>query len=651
MSLPDAKQRLDPPGLHWEAGETPASARFGDVYYSRDGGLAEKSHVFLGGSGLPDAWRGREYFTVCELGFGTGLNFLLTWRLWEQTGAPGAVLHYLAAEAHPLTPDDLGRCLAVWPELTPQAEALMRVYPEPQAGYQRLHPAPGVVLTLLCGDAQAMLRAGEAPIDAWYLDGFAPAKNPAMWTDAVFREMARLSRGPATTVATYTAAGHVQRGLADAGFTVELVEGFGRKREIIRARYAGKPHAPTEPWFAPAPALKAGRAAIVGGGIAGAAVAAALTQRGWKATIVERRGSLAAEASGTPSGVVMPRLTAGPASDGRIHAGAWRYAVQRWTGCSFYSPCGVLQLATGETEDRRQALVVENGLLPDTAARRVEPEAATKIAGLGLPYNALHFPNGGCVDTHALCTAWAADAEVIFGRHVSAVRREGDTWALADSDGVICTADVVIFANGDAHAFRDELPLTARRGQITRVAATAASAALRCVLAYGGTLTPARNAAHHVGGTFDWVKDGAPGAGLDDADDGRNLAALGSVLPELASGFESVGDSWASVRWTSPDHLPVVGPLPDREAFARDYAPLRHGQHWVDYPPATYESGRFVMAGFGSHGLVLAPLAAELLACHITGEPWPLERDLVAALHPVRFLVRDLKRRDLKRPK
>ncbi len=645
MSLPDAKQRLDAPALHWEADETPASARFGDVYYSRDGGLAEKSRVFLGGSGLPDAWCGRERFTVCELGFGTGLNFLLTWRLWAQTAAPGAVLHYLAVEGHPLTRRELGRCLAAWPELALQAAALAQVYPEPQAGFHRLHPAPGVVLTLLCGDAARMLQEAQAPIDAWYLDGFAPAKNPAMWSEEIFREMARLSRGPATTVATYTAAGSVRRGLVAAGFSVEVEEGFGRKREMIRARYAGGTHAIAEPWFAQGPAMMAGQAAIIGGGIAGTAVAAALARRGWQTTIVERRGSLAAEASGTPSGVVMPRLTAGPAIDGRIHAGAWRYAVQSWSGRPFYNPCGVLQLATDEAEDRRQALVVEGGLLPDVAVQRLESSAATNVAGCPLPYNALHFPGGGCVDTGALCTALAADAGLIFGRHVSAVRRHGDAWALMDADSVICTADVVIFANGRGpESLGGGLPLTARRGQITRVAGTDASAALRCVLAYGGTLTPAQGGAHHVGATFDCMKDGMQADARDTADDDRNLAALRNVLPELASGFESVGDSWAGVRWTSPDHLPVVGPLPDREAFVRDYAPLRHGQHWVNYPPATYESGRFIMAGFGSHGLVLAPLAAELLACHVTGEPWPLERDLAAALHPARFLIRDLKR-------
>ena len=167
MSGPQAKQRLDSPGLVWEAGETPASAVFGDVYYSRGAGLAEKRHVFLDGNGLPEAWRGRARFTICELGFGTGLNFLATWRLWAETRDTGAVLHYLAVEGHPLTSAELGQCLAAWPELAPEREALLRVYAAPQPGFQRLHPAPGIVLTLLCGEAHAMLAALETPVNAW----------------------------------------------------------------------------------------------------------------------------------------------------------------------------------------------------------------------------------------------------------------------------------------------------------------------------------------------------------------------------------------------------------------------------------------------------------------------------------------------------
>lgn len=640
---PSGAKGVTPAGLSWDGG-TPASQRFGDVYYSRGEGLAEKRHVFLAGCGLPEAWRGRASFTICELGFGTGLTFLATARLWAETAAPDARLNYLAVEAHPLAPDELRRGLAPWPELSAEAEALLRTYPPPSPGFHRLRLA-GITLTLLCGDAAAMLSQTEASVDAWYLDGFAPSKNPGMWSAAVFHEMARLSR-PAARLATYTAAGQVRRGLQDAGFAVELAGGFGRKRDMIRARYAGAALKSPEPWFAPAAPMTSGRAAIVGGGIAGAAAAGALMRRGWACTLIEQRAEFACGASGTPAGVAMPRLTAGPSLDGRIHAGAWRYAVKSWAGRAFYTPCGVLQLATDAGEEERLRVIAESGTLAAESVVLLSPGAASARAGAALPFPALLFSEGGRIDTKSYCGAETEGAEILLGRKVTELERAGGRWRLVEKQDAICDADVVIFANaGGAAAFPQSawLPLVARQGQITAAAASPGSAQLRSVLAYGGTITPAREGLHHVGATFNPPVPGAAEDEVSDGDDARNIAQLAQVLPDLARGLMP-GASWAGVRWSLPDHLPVVGPLADVAAFARDYAPLRHGQHWVDYPPARYEAGLYVMAGFGSHGLALAPLCAELLACHITGEPWPLERDLAAALHPSRFLLRDLKR-------
>lgn len=641
---PSGAKGVTPAALSWDDG-TPASQRFGDIYYSRGEGLAEKRHVFLAGCGLPEAWRGRASFTICELGFGTGLTFLATARLWAETAAPDARLNYLAVEGHPLAPEDLRSSLAPWSELSAEAEALLRIYPPPCPGFHRLHLGREITLTLLCGDAAAMLSQTVASVDAWYLDGFAPNKNPGMWSTAVFHEIARLSQ-PAAHLATYTAAGQVRRGLQDAGFAVQLGDGFGRKRDMIRARYAGTALKSSEPWFAPAAPVARGRAAIVGGGIAGTAAAAALMRRGWSCTLIEQHTDLACGASGTPAGVAMPRLTAGPSLDGRIHAGAWGYAVKSWAGRAFYTPCGVLQLARDVGEEKRLRVIAESGSLDSHSLTFLSPGAASATAGTTLPFPALLFSDGGCIDTKAYCAAEAEGAEIRFGRKVTALEHAGSRWRLMESRDAICEADVVVFANAGAAAGFPQgawLPLVARQGQITAAAASPGSAQLRCALAYGGTITPAREGLHHVGATFNPPVPGGAEGEVSDSDDARNIAQLAEVLPDLARDLTPAA-SWAGVRWSLPDHLPVVGPLADAAAFARDYAPLRHGQHWVEYPPASYEAGLYVMAGFGSHGLALAPLCAELLACHITGEPWPLERDLVAALHPSRFLLRDLKR-------
>ena len=215
------------------------SPLYEDLYASAAGGLAETRHVFLGGNGLPERWRGRRRFVIVETGFGAGLNFLATWAAWRESAPSGARLHYLSAEKHPFSANDLAHVTAAWPELADLAGELQRQYPPVVPGFHRLHFDAGrVTVTLLFGDALEMLRQVDARADAFYLDGFAPAKNPEMWTREVFGELARLARSDAT-LATYTVAGVVRAGLVSAGFSVERREGFGRKREMLVARYAG----------------------------------------------------------------------------------------------------------------------------------------------------------------------------------------------------------------------------------------------------------------------------------------------------------------------------------------------------------------------------------------------------------------------------
>ncbi|MGZ6243955.1 MAG: bifunctional tRNA (5-methylaminomethyl-2-thiouridine)(34)-methyltransferase MnmD/FAD-dependent 5-carboxymethylaminomethyl-2-thiouridine(34) oxidoreductase MnmC [Candidatus Binataceae bacterium] len=648
--------RLAAPGVRWDGDGVAASGRFGDVYFSRDGGLAEKRHVFLGGCGLPAAWAGRAQYCVGELGFGTGLNFLATWQAWARNGPPSGVLHYLAVEGYPLGTGELATCARLWPELGPYAAALAQVYPEPQAGFHRLFPTlgpgaqPRIVLTLLMGDVEAMLRGLEARVDAWYLDGFSPERNPAMWTPGVFDAIARLSQSGAR-VATYTATGAVRRGLADAGFTVARSAGFGRKREMLSGRFAARLRSnDAEPWFAAAAPVTHGHAAIIGGGIAGAAAAQALRRRGFATTIVERHTVLAEEASGNAAAIAMPRLTAGAAVDGDFYALAWPFAQRNWTeagASAFAQRCGLLQLAVDFAEAARQATIAETGALPSALLRAVTAGEASALAGCDVPYAALHFPHGGVLAPRRYCARAAEGSTVITNTAVADLRTDGDRWRVIGRDGEVVTADVVVLANaGEARAFAPDLPLIARRGQITAAPPTPHSRDLRAVLSYGAGITPLIDGRHYVGATFAPARGDASDVAPRAEDDAKNLAALGRVMPELVEGMDlSALTGRAAVRWSTPDHLAIAGPLPDIEAYRADYEGLHHGRHWVRYPWARYRRGLFALTGLGAYGLVTAPLAAELLACSITGEPQPLPRPLVHALHPARFLVRSLKRR------
>lgn len=246
--------------LLWDANGQPVSREFGDVYFSRVDGLAETRHVFLQHNQLAErfgALTAKQHFIIGETGFGTGLNFLACWQLWQASASPEAHLHYISVEKYPLQRADLSQALALWPELAPFGQALLAAYPPlPAGGFVRLNFGR-VCLTLIVdeatsGLAQLYLQAtagsqvaaqldrqqlhwGGRPwaVDAWFLDGFAPAKNPQMWTAELFLTLARLSK-PGTTFATFTAAARVKQGLAAAGFHWQKVAGFGRKRHMVK---------------------------------------------------------------------------------------------------------------------------------------------------------------------------------------------------------------------------------------------------------------------------------------------------------------------------------------------------------------------------------------------------------------------------------
>ncbi len=209
----------------------PRSKQFDDVYFSAENGLAETRHVFLDGNGLPDAWAGKDHFTIFETGFGTGLNFLAVWKLFEEGAAQGQTLRFVSVEKFPLGKKDIGEALKNWGELDQFRECLVEVYPDDPSGVFLADVNKRVSVEVHFGDANDVMPALEMDVDAWFLDGFKPSSNPEMWSEAVFAAMGRMSHA-GSSFATFTSAGFVRRGLEAAGFDVRKVPGYGRKREM-----------------------------------------------------------------------------------------------------------------------------------------------------------------------------------------------------------------------------------------------------------------------------------------------------------------------------------------------------------------------------------------------------------------------------------
>ena len=587
------------------------SESYGDTYWSLDGGLDETRHVFLSGNDLPARWQARNRFTILETGFGTGLNFLCAWRSFRETAPAGTRLHYLSVDKHPFRREDLQRLHGQWPELAPLGAELIERYPPLIPGFHRLHLDGGrVALTLLWGEAADMLAQVEARVDAFFLDGFAPSRNPDMWSAALFAQLGRLA-APGATFATYSAAGKVSRGMTAAGFAVEKQAGFGRKREMLRGRFGDTTL--SEP-------VTDRRAMVIGGGIAGCLVAERLAARGWRIDLIERRDGLARETSGNPAGVLQPV----PSADGnrlsRLTLAGFHYALRRLQEFSsdpklIWQQCGVLRLARDDKQIERQRRIAESGLLPPEVLRWVDVEEASQLAGWRVPAPGWWFPQGGWVHPPALCDAVLRVAgnavRLHTQREAADLVRVGNAWRAIDASGnVIAEAPVAILANGHLarrFAVSSALPLRPVRGQITCIPAEPGRA-IKTVVSREGYVTPATSfGVHVVGATYE---EGSTDDLAREEDHRANLERLKHLLPDFAATVDTarVGGR-AGIRTVGPDRLPLVGAIPGAENL-------------------------FGLLGLGSRGLVYAPLCAELLACAIEDEPLPVERDLAAGLAP-----------------
>ena len=612
--------------LDWDA-EAPRSVFFSDIYFSGEG-AAESRHVFAEGNGLPARFAAADRFVIGELGFGTGLNILVASDLWRRTEKrPGARLDFLSFEKYPLAKDDLRRAHAAWPQFAPLSRTLIDALPPPIAGAHRLRLDHDVTLTLCLGEARTMLSSMEAAVDAWFLDGFAPAKNPDMWTPEIFAEIARLSK-PGASASTFTVAGDVRRALQGAGFAIEKRPGFGRKREMLTARLQDAPSsAQRTPWFANVdlkPLAPGARAAIIGGGVAGASLAHELGQAGIDATIFAPEG-LADGASGNPAGLVMPRLDLSDGGGARFFRAAYIATLslidrlQRESGEVFFNPCGVHLKATDDEARARRRKIMDAALLPENFIDARE--------------DGLFFPQAGVVDPARFCQALAAGAEIVAATAETIVSESGGV-RIQSSDGARRAFDAVFIANGrDALKFvaARSLPLSGVMGQVDHFRSAPAPA---FATAFGPYAAPAPSGGLVIGATYEKI-DACATPRTSARATNENIAALGAALDAAAS------EPRASVRCQTPDRLPVAGPLPDWNFYGAAYDDLRLGKA-RDYPPGAVQPGLFILSGLGSRGLVTAPYAAALMIAEAGLAPF--ERDIAEAIHPARFFIRDLKR-------
>ncbi|NLR74746.1 bifunctional tRNA (5-methylaminomethyl-2-thiouridine)(34)-methyltransferase MnmD/FAD-dependent 5-carboxymethylaminomethyl-2-thiouridine(34) oxidoreductase MnmC [Leeia aquatica] len=644
------------PPLEWHDGQ-PYSSQYGDVYFSRDSGLDETRHVFLQHNQLAERWShlpSGAHFVIGETGFGTGLNLLAAWQLWRQVAPTDAHLHFVSGEAWPLSLAELQQAHAAWPELAELAATLHAVWHDLAPGFHRLHLDAHVSLTLLIGDINQTLPELEAQVDAWFLDGFSPARNPEMWNPALYAQLARLA-APACTLATFTSAGHVRRGLQEAGFEVARAPGHGRKREMLAGQrlQPGSQHALQH--YRPVSGTPR-EAIVLGGGMAGCAAAWSLARRGWRVTLLEQHPGLAQEASGNAAGVLYARLAPKMGPLAQLILAGLQYSQRimapllGWDG-ERASRCGVLQLAFDVDEaERIQQLAALD--LPTSLLQPVDAATASTLAGVSMSQGGLFFPQAGWVHPPALCQALTTHPliSVHCSQSITQLQQHEQGWQVHSASGEQWQAPVLVLANAHhARQWQPCLPIRTLKGQVSYLPATVASQSLRTVVCAEGYVAPARQGLHALGATFE---PHASDTAVTHAGHLDNLHTLRQLHPGLHAALD--GPGWqarlaggqnlaglggrAAFRAVCPDYSPLIGPLADLDAVI---TPRRLGQPLLQPGEAALPAlpGLFATLAHGTRGLITAPLAGEVLAAYLNHEPSPLPRAQRLTVHPARFPI------------
>ncbi len=650
---------------------TPAHIRFGAddsqpaeapdfnaTYQPQAGALMRARQVFLAGAGLPARWQGRRRFVVLETGFGLGNNFLASWDGWQRDPMRCERLHYLAIERHPPRRADLQRAhrLSLLPMLSTQ---LLLAWPALTANVHTLSFEGGrVTLLLALGDVAALLPALRASVDAFFLDGFAPPRNPEMWQPRVLKALGRMA-APAATLVSWTAAPEVRAGLATAGFQAQPEpDTDDDKCKPLVASHQLRSRGLAQPMTARGPAAAADRiAVVVGAGLAGAAAARALALQGFEVTVLESLAEPALQASGNPAGLFHGTVHADDGSHARLYRAAALFAAPIYSAALAAGVPGE-QRGLLRLELRADALAAMQALIqrrgwPAEYVQALSAAEASARAGVPLSSPAWFYPGGGWISPrawvhHALSTP---GVQLQSNCNVTALQRSSSGWqALGAHHKVLAQGRVLVLANAQSCArLLQQLghpasPLDHTRGQVTQLQVATAGPRLKLPLAGDGyALTlPAERASE---GAADWLCGATSAAGepvgdtlpdITDADHQHNLMRL-QRLTGQAAGLQAMPlRGRAAWRLNTADRLPMAG------AMAEPHWPSGQRQDQLRLLPR--EPGLFVLTALGARGLTLAPLLGQLIASQADGAPWPLEQDLADAVDPARWRVRAARR-------
>lgn len=680
----------------------PFSPEFDDIYFNADDPIGQSEYVF--NSVFDEIWNKKSEFNVLEAGFGAGLNFLCAFKRFKNSDK---FLNFVSIEKTPIVKDDLAKIYANFSELADVSGELLGAYPPLICGFHRLNLAPNVTLTLCFGDVAEVLDELSFNADAVFMDGFAPAKNEAMWSELVCAKIANLCALGAS-VCTYSASGALKRALQNSGFEVNLLKGYGKKREMLRAKFTGERQAEGEIWFSrfdPAAMIAPKTALVIGGGVAGCVCAFKLRQRGLKVTIAEKRGDIALNGSGNHCGILMPLITKPTVNLGRMHMNAFLQAArfyERNLGAQEIEFCGAMDYAYEQKTLERfyewHEFDADNGVF--------------ELKFDNEPYASAFIFKGAKARPRKMCKAASAGIKMLLNCEFTGFETlEGGAVRAHFKDGQIIDADVLVLAIGSEsmELFADyDIRLSSVRGQVTHIVPVVWTPV---PFSAKGYVCPPAEGVQVIGATYD------RNLFLDEprsSDDEKNLADVAEFLdgkfakserlnlsgeqdlnlttgpegdaentdrseainlnksvvlcaettddsaltqdaPNLTASENLSNDtiktpqnvriigSKVGYRSYSGDRFPLIGRLYDEDFYKDAYKSLL----WTkgkSNPHPKYVPNVYVSTAHGSRGLCTAVLGAELICDLVFDRPLCIEKSLFDELHLARFLVRKLKK-------
>lgn len=652
--------------INWSDQLEPISALFNDVYFNTEQGIDESFYVFFQGNNLNERWIHcqSEHFCIAETGFGTGLNFLVCCAQFQKflNLHPEKKLKHLffsSFEKYPLIRADLVNALNRWPSLKEYIKPLLDQYPLALTGCHRIHfDQYNITLDLWFGDVQHTLPTlycyPSGLFDCWFLDGFAPSKNPEMWSDNVFSQISKSCKVDAT-IATFTAAGFVRRGLIAAGFDMKKRQGYGKKREMLVGQLKNKDLRTIK--YAQhsriAKQTTQKEIAIIGGGIASACLSLALIKRGYKVTLYCKNNSLALGASGNQQGAIYPLLNKAHDPLSQFFANSFLYARNYIYTINKDTPfnhdfSGLLQLYYDQASSKKLDKILAANL-PEALVHKLSSNQTDDVAQLAIGQSSLFYPLGGWLNPQQMVNAIFSEAKkrgqltIKLNTTIKTLTECPNGWELQIGNDKKHHSLIALTTAMETLDFTQAkaVPLSAARGQVTYIPTNDIIKKLKVTLCHEGYLTPVSDKKHSMGATFMRHEMNTLFSAQEQIENKEKLKRCIPNKPWCDNVDSAHNEANVGIRATTRDHFPYVGGLADYAQTKIDYQYAYKTDVTTNAP---FHNNAFILTGLGSRGLCTAPLLAEMLASQINQEPLPFSQPILDSLQTNRQWINYLKK-------